>query len=353
MPIKMAAAMVQFLDVATMKYQLDSIGRDLTPGKRGQGWVWLVVAGLIMGLARPAWAPYRYRQAIDDPMAKQKSRVWDVHGDFAIRGHKVHIGSVRRMVNTGVMRLGGRTDAHKAWRQFISDEDVVALVFTTVCSRDIGTNRAVAQALLESLYAAGFEPDNFMLVGLEDLPDNAEGTRPWHYGWQSAPVDFGSGKDYLPLWLTEVTAIINVPTIMDDNIISLRGALANLSWPMLKSPARFYMNGGDPFIPEVYNLPEIRGKVRLHIGNTLRILYQGGPMITPYLYDHGTLMFSVDPVALDQAGMELVRQARRSMAMPGGVDDGISAGYLETAHALGLGYNDLNFIDYQHIKHDK
>ena len=336
-----------------------AIGSRFDSGKCGpvgcmRWWcVGITLAAVIIGPSGYAWAPYRYRNAIDDPLGRQKSAVWDVHGEFAVRGRKVHLASVRQMFNTGVKRMTGAADVGEAWRCFISDDDVVALVFTKVCGRDLGANRAVAQALLESLYSAGFQASNFMLVGLEELPDNAGGTRRWYYGWQDEPVDFGSGRDCLPLWLDEVTAIINVPAVMDDNIISLRGALANLAWPMIKSPARFYLNRGDPFIPEIYSLPEIRGKVRLHIANALQILYQGGPIITPYIYEHGALMFSVDPVALDQAALELIRRARRTLAMPADVEDSIAVEYLHTAHAMGLGYNDLNFIDYQLIEHEK
>lgn len=336
-----------------------AIGSRFDSGRFGFVWRmrwWcfgLTAASLIMGPSGYAGPPCRYRNAIDDPQGRQKSEVWDVHGEFAVRGSKVHIASVRHMCNTGVTRVAGRSDLAEAWRCFISDDDVVALTFTKGCDTDLGTNRAVAQALLESLYAAGFQASNFMLVGLEELPDNAAGTRPWHYGWQDQPVDFSSGRDCLPLWLDEVTAIINLPSVMDDNIISLRGALANLTWPVIKSPARFYLNRGDPFIPEIYSLPEIKGKVRLHVANALRILYQGGPIITPYIYEHGTLMFSVDPVALDQAALEVIRRARRTLTMPPDVEDSLAVEYLETAHAMGLGYNDLNFIDYRFIEHEQ
>ena len=258
--------------------------------------------------------------------------------------------------NTGIKKLSGLDDPAQAWRQFIHDDDVVALKFTRVGGRELGTNRVFAGALLQCLYQAGFKPENFMIVGLDDLPEEAAGTRPWRYGWQQEKVDFGSDSDYLAQWLDEVTAIINIPSIMDDNIIGLRGALANLSWPVIKSPARFYKyrTGGDPFIAEIYNLPQIRGKVRLHIANAMRILYYGGPVVRQnYVHEYGAVLFSVDPVSLDLVALKLLCRARRERSLPEGVTELLTAGYLQTAQDLGLGYNDLNYIDYRHLPHER
>ena len=237
---------------------------------------------------------------------------------------------------------------------FISDDDVVALVFAPVGGRKLGVNRGVATALLQCLYEAGFKPANLMVVGLDELPSEAAGTRPWRYGWQEQQVDFGSSSDHLAAWLQEATAIINIPSIMDDNIIGLRCALANVTLGVLKSPARLYVSSGDPFIPEVYSLPEIRDKVRLNIAIGLRILCHGGPVVRqPYVDDHKTLLFSRDPVALDRVALELIRRARRLMSLPPGARPEITATYLDTACAMGLGYNDLNLIDYRRIRHEQ
>ena len=314
-----------------------------------------VVALFVIGPA--VWAqelPYRFMHAIDDPLEQQKSEIWDVYGDFAVRGTAVHRASILAMLRTGVKSLTGLDDPNEAWRCFISEDDVVALKFTHVGGADLGTNEALAGVLLDLLYEAGFKPENFLLVGLDELPEQADGTRLWRYGWQNKTVDFDDDTDCLPVWLDEVTAIINIPSIMDDNIIGLRCSLANLSYPMLKRPARLYVNSGDPFIADIYSLPQIRGKVRLHIANALRVLYYGGPVVLQrYIHEPGSLIFSIDPVALDQVALQLLRRTRRTMTMPYGVSDQISAAYLDTAYAYGLGYNDLNFISYHYIKHEK
>jgi len=250
--------------------------------------------------------------------------------------------------------FSGIDDPARAWRYFIHDDDVVALVFSPVGAPELGTSDELAEVLLEILLENGFKKKNLMLVGLEHLPKNAQGTRLWTYGWGEKDVDFGSGKDRLAKWLDEVTAIINLPTLMDDRIFHLRGALANLTWPLIKSPAKLYITDGDPFIPEIYDLAAIRGKVRLHIENCLHIPYYGGPqVIGQHVFEHRSLLFADDPVALDRVGLELLRRYRRTEYMPAGVNEAIFADYLITAEAMGLGYNDLNFIEYHKLRPDR
>lgn len=313
----------------------------------------IVVVLLVIGASAVFGATYHFTRAIDDPLRRQKAPVWDVQSQYVVRGMKVNAISLRLMVQTGIRRLSGEQNMKQAWRRFVHDEDVIAIVFSPLAGNNLSSNDVLANVLVESLVEADFKRENIMVVGLTDSHSAPAGTRPWRYGWQTQVQDFYSGEDYLPLWLDEVTAIINVPSLMDDNIIGLRGAIANLAWPMIKSPARFYLNGGDPFLTDIYNIPAIRGKVRLHIMNALRILYYGGPEVRLcYMWEYGSLLFSRDPVALDSIGLELIKRARQDQTLPRGAPESFKCEYLKTAYSMGLGYFDLNFIGYQRIQND-
>lgn len=313
-----------------------------------------VVLWLAMLLpAEKLWAPYQHRRAIDDPLGRQKAQIYDVYGDYVIRGAKVHQKSLRLMLTTGIKKLSGMDDPAQAWRCFIHDEEVVALNFTTVNGKSLSTNTDLAGALLDCLYQAGFKPENFMIVGLAELPPQAQGTRPWRYGWQEQPTDIGTTEVHLARWLEEVTAIINIPSIMDDHIVGLRGAMVNMTLPLLKSPALLYLNGGDPFLPEIYDLPAIKGKIRLHLANMLLVLYYGGPVIQPlYVYEYGSVLFGTDPVALDWVASKLLTKFRTEQNIPLHVEAGLDSPYLDTAFAMGLGYQGHHYIEYQRCKHE-
>ncbi len=316
--------------------------------------VWAVMAALlVIGASAVFGTTYRFTRAIDDPLRRQKAPVLDVQSQYVVRGMQVNANSLQLMMQRGICRLSGEQDMKQAWRRFVHDEDVIAIVFSPLADNSLSSNDVLAKVLVESLVAADFKRDNIMVVGLADSQSIPAGTRPCRYGWQSQTQDFGSGEDYLPVWLEEVTAIINVPSLMDDNIIGLRGAIANLGWPMIKRPARFYLNGGDPFLTDIYNMPQIRGKVRLHLMNALRVLYYGGPEVRmSYIWEYGSLLFSRDPVALDAIGLELLKRARQDQSLPRGAEETIKCEYLKTAYSMGLGFYDLNFIAYQRIQNE-
>ena len=193
-----------------------------------------------------------------------------------------------------------------------------------------------------------------MIVGLEDLPDEAIGTIPYEYGWEENETDFGSAQEPLAKWVNQVTAIIHIPSVMDDNITGIRGAIADMAWSVVKEPGKYYISNGDPFVAEIYHLPQVQGKIRLTIANNLRSLYYGGPNIKQqFVSENGSLLFSSDPVAIDRVAVELISKQRQQNDLPSEVDFFINAPHLVTAEALDIGYQDLNMIEYRYLQHDK
>ena len=302
----------------------------------------------------PVWGGCKYLRAIDDPLGQARSSVFEVYGEYTVRGAKIHIPSVRKILNTGIKQVACMDNSADAWKSYLHEEDIIAIKFCEVGGRQLATNKEFCSVLLQILYGIGFKPKQFMIIGLEDLPDEATGTIPWEYGWQEESVNFGSDSDNLASWLEKVTAIIHVPSAMDDNITGIRGALADMAWSVVKHPGKYYQSNGDPFIAEIYNLPQVRGKIRLTIVNNLRSLFYGGPNVKQiFVSENGSMLFSNDPVALDRIIMELLAKQRQENELPSGTEYFLSAPHLLTAESIGIGYQDLNMIHYRYVKHDK
>ena len=309
---------------------------------------------LILLITVASEASCKYRRAIDDPLGQERSFVYDVHGEYAVRGAKIHIPSIRKILNTGIKQIACVDNAEQAWKTYLHEDDIIAIKFCSIGGRQLATNTEVCGVLLRILYDIGFKPEQFMIVGLEQLPDEASGTIPWKYGWQNESVNFGSGTDHLASWLDQVTAIIHIPSAMDDNITGIRGAIADMAWSVVKEPGKYYISNGDPFIAEIYHLPEVRGKIRLTIVNNLRSLFYGGPEVKQqYVSEHGSMLFSNDPVAIDRVAMELLAKQRQENDLPADAEIFLTAPHLITAEALDIGYQDLNMIEYRYMKHDK
>jgi uncharacterized protein (DUF362 family) len=64
------------------------------------------------------------------------------------------------------------------------------------------------------------------------------------------------------------------------------------------------------------NLPVIREKVVLHIVDGVRASYHGGPGGKPrYIWEHKTMYFGTDPVALDKTGLRAIDTKRKEVGM--------------------------------------
>jgi len=312
-----------------------------------------IVIILLISHSALATAQVTYRQAINDPMGSQQSKVLEMHDVYSFYGTDIYPPSIIRMLNLGAAKMTGYEDVQKAWASIISKDDVVALKFNDCGVSAFSWNYEFLDLLLQNFYQLGYKKENFMIIGIHNLPNSAIGTRIRHYGWEADATFIGSDLDYLPLWLNQVTAIINIPNFMDDNIIGIRGCLANLSWSMVKQPARFYQNkddNGDPYIADINILPAIHDKVRLHIVNALQVLYYGGPHYdTTYQVNHQSILMSFDPVALDHIGIEYLRKYRKTKTMPQILPPKLYSQYLITAELYGLGYYNFTDIAYEKI----
>src|SRR5205085_10922298 len=114
------------------------------------------------------------------------------------------------------------------------------------------------------------------------------------------------------------------------------------------------------FIPSVVSLPVIREKAVLHICDAIKASYHGGPGYRPqYVWEHKTMYFATDPVALDSTGLKAI-DAKRAEA--GVVSVALSkpdkdshyfncqVEHIEIAGSLSLGISDEKKIDVRRFK---
>jgi len=106
-------------------------------------------------------------------------------------------------------------------------------------------------------------------------------------------------------------------------------------------------------------MPVIREKVVVNILDGIKGLYHGGPGAKPqFVWEHKTLYFATDPVALDHIGWRVIDQKRAAVGMKLLVDDKPDQfshfvhrqpEHVEIAGALGLGEWDLKKIAFKKL----
>ncbi len=305
-----------------------------------------LVAGAGLCRASTLWAQ---AQPASDPQhgglpgrRAKKSVVVRTQSDFVASASEIRTKVMVEMFDSALMRLANTDTVAAAWAHFLRADDIVALKFNPHGERDFGTARPFARMIVESLLRSGWSAEQIVLV---DAPSGIEqqfGTRSQQMGWSAAATDFGSQRDRLAAFLEQVTAIVNIPYLKNDNIMGLSGCLKNITYRVVKHPARLHSNGCSPFLADILALPEISGKLRLNIMNALRIAYEGGPLVTPeYVENAGLLLMGRDPIAVDAVALGTLNTARR--------EAGLAPILLDEQHlpalldAAGKGLGQVNF----------
>jgi len=247
------------------------------------------------------------------PPGVNPSRVVAVHSPHIVDGARVHARRLREMLARTLTKLTDTRAVEDAWRTILKPDDVVCLKFNGSAQSLLGTTEPFAEALIESLVAAGISPDRIVCVEAPPSVRAKYGTTDPVSGFASTATDFGSGSDELASVLDQVTAIVSVPFLKTHNIAGMTCALKNLSHGLVKHPARYHANGCSPYITDIVSLPHIRKKLRLCLVNALRIIFDKGPEgSAETVSDEGMVFAAFDPVAADAHGLTILNEVRRS-----------------------------------------
>lgn len=330
-----------------------------------------------------------------------RGRVVGVTHSKSVRDGDYQAKPIREMLNRGMCELTGAADPIEAWRQFIAPDDVVGIKVNPVAQPHVCSSSQLLSGVLEALKAVGVKPGNVTVF--ERYRDNIQNSpymswvprdvRIGYAGLAYEPIQQGiDGYDpecYVELPFTlpghdlnspaairshaalfvsrDITKLINIPVLKTHNAAGVTLALKNLSHGLVNNVSRSH-DGPDlrytDFIPNVVNMPVIRQKTVLNILDGTKGLFHGGPGLTSYMvenfiWDHKTLYFATDPVALDVIGRRVLEEQRaRKKLWP--IADNKSDDvwksprrqpqYIEGAGRIGLGESDPAKIDFRPLK---
>ncbi len=344
--------------------------------------------------------------------SKSEKTKWSAPGLFPGRVVRVeHPGSiisgayqrepVQQMMNRGMTELTGAPDSTAAWRAFFEPSDVVGIKLNPVSRPYVISSPEVVQSIISGLesagvprknivvydrykqefYAAGFDkwlPEGVRVAWAADYNDRTQqrmdGYDPDHYmDMQLTLPGFDMTNDqarrsFAAVYITkEVNKLVNLCLLKHHQSAGITFALKNMSHGLVNNVNRSHsspmLNACGAFIPASVSIPVIRNKAVLHIGDAIKALAHGGPVMNPsrekYVWEHKTMFFSTDPVAIDKIGWEELDAHRVSVGMKPlaeamkDADSGfvrMQPEHVEIAGALGIGVADRKKIDLRAIK---
>lgn len=306
---------------------------------------------------------------------------------------------VRDMIRKGMMELTGAPTWQDAWRFFFEPGDVVGIKVNPVGQPYHISSAEVFQELVEGLRAAGVKTkdvvaydryrDQFIGGGFEKwLP---EGVR-WTYATGAAglfqldmdgydadqyiemaliprggnPSDAHHRRSYVAKFISkDINKLINLGVLKHHQSAGLTVALKNLSHGLVNNVARSHVSSSNNacgyFIPAVVEHPIIKRKTVLHVIDGILGAYHGGPgsKVGKYLWEHKTLYFTTDPVAVDRVAWTVLDNKREQAGMPplalapkdqDSTFVRMQPEHVEIAGMLGLGEGDEEKIDLKTVK---
>jgi len=319
-------------------------------------------------------------------------RVVAVQHPGSIVAGKYQADAVKQMMQTGMTELTGG-GWNESWRLFAQPGDVVGIKVNPVGSPNIVTGPEVLGPIFDGLRAAGIPNkdivvydryhDQFVTAGFpgwlppgvrwtsaakdfEEVQQGMDGYDPDHYmdmavtlpGYDAS--NLAARRSYAARFITrDVNKLINLCLLKDHGAAGVTLALKNLSHGLVNNVNRSHstktINVTGAFIPSVVSMPVIRNKAVLHILCGIQGQYHGGPGPQPeFIWEHKTMYFATDPVALDHVGWRALDAKRVAMGMKPVAENEPDKynsrrirqpEHIEIAGAMGLGVFDWNKID--------
>ena len=305
---------------------------------------------------------------------------------------------VTQMVERGMKELTSAPTAQDAWRSLFSAGDVVGIKVSPVGGPKLCSDASVLHAICDGLNQAGV-PDNRIIVfnryreeamacgmdkwlrpgmrfvaaspAYDESQLAIDGYDPAHFMEMTLvkpgddPNSPRSRRSYVAkVVTTDVNKIINLPVLKHHQSAGVTISLKNMSHGFVNNVNRSHYsptaNSCGMFIPSVVSLPIIRQKVVLHVVDSVRASYHGGPPGKPqFIWEPKTLYFGTDPVALDKTGWKVIDAKRQEVGMASIANSkpdsdshflNCQVEHIELAGALGLGHFSDDKIDVRPVK---
>jgi uncharacterized protein (DUF362 family) len=260
-------------------------------------------------------------------LSLENARLVKVIGPTLASPAAINKDKVKEMIRAGLVVLTGVAtsgDALRALLPGVTSTSKIGLKVNCLANASISANQfpcsthwPVALAMAEVLRDdAGVMENNITIF--EDRPAGLAGAgyvlntsntgfRVVVTPFAATAISLAGTVQHLSTVLLESDFIINIPILKDHNYAGITFALKNF-YGCIDAPSTLHDNACAP-IPELYNLPEIKNKTKLIVGEALYYAFNGGPAVTVQDFTN-SIFLGTDPVAMDMYGLSVINTKR-------------------------------------------
>lgn len=281
-------------------------------------------------------------------------RVIEVRHPDSIQNGVYQSGPIESMMHKGMTELTSAPAWPDAWKSLFQKGDVVAIKVSPVGGPNLCSDALVLNQIIDGLRQAGVAARDIIVFSRYRREIVTAGIDKWlpaGVRWTGASEDYDEvqldmdGYDpnvYMEMALTkpgedptdarfrrshvakvltqEANKLINLPVLKHHQSAGVTICLKNMSHGMVNNVNRSHLtptlNACGAFIPAVVSLPVFRKKAVLHICDAVKAQWHGGPGGKPeFVWEHKTMYFATDPVALDKTGLKALDAQRAAKGM--------------------------------------
>lgn len=288
------------------------------------------------------------------------SRVVLVRGKGVLnQGGDIDQAKLLEMFNRGFQLLMDKQNAEGSLRLLFSVDDTVGIKINAISGRTLSTRPEVSLSLAKLLLKAGIKERKIIIWDrtnreLKDagysLNFNGSGFRV--FGTDTQGVGYtrqlvshlNIGSLFSLIQSNMVSASISLAVLKDHGMAGVTAGMKNY-FGAIHNPNKYHDSNCNPFVAELFETDFIRKKHRLTILDCLLVQYHRGPSYHPrWTEKYEALLFSLDPVAADFVGWQLIEKLRAGNGLPSLEEEKREPLYLRTAERMGLGKANLSEI---------
>jgi len=259
---------------------------------------------------------------------------------------------IETMYVRGFALLTGERDEPRAVSSLFRPDDRVGIKVNTIGGKALSTRPDVALPLAAWLSRNGLPGRNLFIWDRtnRELRDAGYGTSAGRSGIKVFGTDtdgvgyetdlvshLGVGSLFSKIQTEFATASVSLAILKDHGLAGVTAGLKNY-FGAIHNPNKYHDFHCNPFVAEVFDVPHIKAKHKVSIIDALVVQYHKGPSFhARWAAKYGGLIFSLDPVAADSVGWNIIERLRADEGLPTLKAEGREPAYLATAEKMGLG----------------
>lgn len=257
-----------------------------------------------------------------------------------------------RMYKQGIQRLKDQQNPKDTLRLLFKSNNRVGIKINTISGRKLSSRPEVSFSLANLLGQSGIQRGNIIIwdrtnrelrdagyhLNLNRSGIKVFGTDTRGIGYDSRLVShLNIGSLFSLIQSDKITASISLAVLKDHGMAGVTAGMKNY-FGAIHNPNKYHDFNCNPFIAELFETKFIKRKHKLTILDSLIVQYHRGPSYhARWAEKYEALIFSLDPVAADFVGWQIIEKLRAQKGLPSLKEEKRAPVYLNTAEKMGLG----------------